>query len=113
MGDGLTTIPRPTSSFGPPVTRPRQIAARDGLAITYLAIGLLALDADTGKLNWYFQFTKHDTHDWDATEVPVIIDTGGKHLIVQANRNGFFYILDRTTWQTALSNSVRHRQLDP
>ena len=58
---------------------------------------LLALDADTGKLNWHFQFTKHDTHDWDATEVPVIIDTGGRHLIVQANRNGFFYTLDRST----------------
>jgi alcohol dehydrogenase (cytochrome c) len=56
---------------------------------------LLALNADTGALNWHFQFTKHDTHDWDATEVPVIIDQGDKQLIVQANRNGFFYVLDR------------------
>jgi alcohol dehydrogenase (cytochrome c) len=62
---------------------------------------LLALDADTGKLNWYFQFTRHDEHDWDATQVPILIDTpvdsGGKHLIAQANRNGFFYVLDRTS----------------
>ena len=68
---------------------------------------LLALNADTGKLNWYFQFTKHDEHDWDATQVPVLIDVkttyvktydaGGKHLIAQANRNGFFYVLDRAT----------------
>jgi alcohol dehydrogenase (cytochrome c) len=58
---------------------------------------LLALDADNGKLNWHFQFTKHDEHDWDATQVPVMIDADGKHLIVQANRNGFFYILDRTS----------------
>jgi alcohol dehydrogenase (cytochrome c) len=58
---------------------------------------LLALNAGTGKLNWHFQFTKHDTHDWDATEQPVIVDFGSKHLIVQANRNGFFYVLDRTT----------------
>jgi alcohol dehydrogenase (cytochrome c) len=58
---------------------------------------LLALNADTGKLNWHFQFTKHDTHDWDATQVPVIVDLGGQHLIVQANRNGFFYALDRST----------------
>ncbi|HVI78141.1 MAG TPA: PQQ-binding-like beta-propeller repeat protein, partial [Candidatus Acidoferrum sp.] len=58
---------------------------------------LLALDGDTGKLNWYFQFTKHDEHDWDATQVPVILDAGDKHLIVQANRNGFFYVLDRST----------------
>ena len=57
---------------------------------------LLALDADSGKLNWYFQFTRHDEHDWDATEVPIILDQGGKHLIAQANRNGFFYVLDRT-----------------
>jgi len=58
---------------------------------------LLALNADTGKLYWYFQFTKHDEHDWDATQVPVMIEAGGKNLIAQANRNGFFYVLDRTT----------------
>src|SRR5437764_1652131 len=58
---------------------------------------LLALDAETGKLKWYFQFTKHDEHDWDATQVPVMLDAGDKHLIVQANRNGFFYVLDRST----------------
>ncbi len=57
---------------------------------------LLALDANSGKLNWYFQFTKHDEHDWDATQIPVMVDSGGKHLIAQANRNGFFYIIDRT-----------------
>jgi len=58
---------------------------------------LLALNADTGKMNWYFQFTKHDEHDWDATQVPVMIDAGGKLLIAQANRNGYFYVLDRST----------------
>jgi alcohol dehydrogenase (cytochrome c) len=58
---------------------------------------LLALNADTGKMNWYFQFTKHDEHDWDATQVPVMLDAGGKHLIAQADRNGFFYVIDRTT----------------
>src|SRR2546429_105715 len=56
---------------------------------------LLALDPDTGKLKWYFQFTKHDEHDYDATQVPVMIDQGDQHLIVQANRNGFFYVIDR------------------
>ena len=57
---------------------------------------LLALDADTGKMNWYFQFTKHDEHDWDATQVPIMIDSGGERLIAQADRNGFFYVIDRT-----------------
>jgi len=58
---------------------------------------LLCLNPETGKLNWYFQFTKHDEHDWDATQVPIMIDLGDKHLIAQANRNGFFYVLDRKT----------------
>jgi alcohol dehydrogenase (cytochrome c) len=65
---------------------------------------LLALDPDTGKLKWHFQFTKHDEHDWDATQVPVMIDQGDKHLIVQANRNGFFYVIDRTNGKLISSN---------
>src|SRR5947208_5633943 len=66
---------------------------------------LLALDADTGKLSWHFQFTKHDEHDWDATQVPITIDLGGKHLIAQANRNGFFYVLDRTNGKLLSANA--------
>jgi alcohol dehydrogenase (cytochrome c) len=61
---------------------------------------VVALDADTGKLKWYFQFTPHDVHDWDATEIPVLLDMEFKgkprKLLVQANRNAFYYVLDRT-----------------
>ena len=61
---------------------------------------VLALDPDTGKLKWYFQFTPHDVYDYDATETPVLVDSEEngtiRHLLVQANRNGFFYLLDRT-----------------
>ena len=61
---------------------------------------ILALDADSGKMKWYFQFVPHDTHDWDANETPVLLDADyeGKprKLLLQANRNGFYYILDRT-----------------
>lgn len=61
---------------------------------------LLAINPDTGKLKWYFQFTPHDLFDYDAVETPVLVDAlyRGKRrkLIVQANRNGFIYILDRT-----------------
>src|ERR1700738_133365 len=61
---------------------------------------VLALDPDTGKLKWHFQFTPHDLFDYDATETPVLIDTvyrgTPRKLLVQANRNGFLYILDRT-----------------
>jgi len=62
---------------------------------------MVALDADTGKLKWYFQFTPHDVHDWDAAEIPVLVDAlyegHPRKLLVQANRNGFYYVLDRTT----------------
>ena len=61
---------------------------------------LLALDPDTGKLKWYFQFTPHDLFDYDATETPVLVDATfrgqARKLLVQANRNGFLYVLDRT-----------------
>jgi alcohol dehydrogenase (cytochrome c) len=61
---------------------------------------VLALDPQTGKLKWYFQFTPHDLYDYDATETPVLVDAEEngvlRHLLVQANRNGFFYVLDRT-----------------
>lgn len=64
---------------------------------------IVALDADTGKLRWYFQFTPHDTHDWDAQSIPVLVDMPyeGKprKLLLHPNRNGFFYILDRETGQ--------------
>ena len=62
---------------------------------------MVALDLDTGKLKWYFQFTPHDMMDWDAAETPVLVDAPyqGKprKLLVQADRNGFYYILDRET----------------
>jgi alcohol dehydrogenase (cytochrome c) len=61
---------------------------------------VLALDPDTGRLKWYFQFTPHDLFDYDANETPVLVDRvengATRHLLLQANRNGFFYVLDRT-----------------
>src|SRR5271170_4116879 len=62
---------------------------------------LIAIDADTGKIKWHFQFTPHDVHDWDAIGDPVltdlVIDGRTVKAVIQANRNGFFYALDRTT----------------
>lgn len=61
---------------------------------------VLALNPDTGELKWYFQFTPHDLYDYDANETPVLVDVEEngtmRHLLVQANRNGFFYVLNRT-----------------
>jgi len=67
---------------------------------------LVALDPDTGTLKWHFQYTPHDTHDWDANEVPVLADLtiGGRlrKVVMMANRNGFFYVNDRATGEFLL-----------
>jgi len=64
---------------------------------------VLALDPDNGKLKWFFQFTPHDLYDYDATETPVLIDAvyagHPRKLLAEANRNGFFYVLDRIDGQ--------------
>jgi alcohol dehydrogenase (cytochrome c) len=64
---------------------------------------ILALDASQGTLKWHFQFTPHDTHDWDANHVPMLIDAvfrgQPRKLAAIANRNGFFYLLDRQSGQ--------------
>jgi alcohol dehydrogenase (cytochrome c) len=61
---------------------------------------IVALDADAGTLRWHYQFTPHDLHDWDATEVPVLADLTiagqPRKVVMFANRNGFYYTLDRT-----------------
>jgi len=62
---------------------------------------MVAIDADTGKLAWHFQFTPHDVHDWDSVEIPILVDAPYdgrmRKLLVHADRNGFYYVLDRAT----------------
>ncbi len=64
------------------------------------ADSVLALHPETGKLAWYFQYTPHDLHDWDAAETPLLADVvfrgEPRELLLQGNRNGYFYVLDRT-----------------
>lgn len=68
---------------------------------------LVAINVDTGKLAWYFQTSPHDTHDWDSTETPIIIDGPfngrPRKLILQATRNGYFFVLDRVTGEHLLT----------
>jgi len=70
---------------------------------------ILALDAKTGKLKWHYQSTPHDLWDWDATETPVVLNTNWqgqpRKLLVQANRNGFFYVFDRTNGKLLLAKA--------
>lgn len=74
---------------------------------------VVALESKTGKLRWYFQFTPHDLHDWDATETPMLVEAEfrGRHrkLLAQANRNGFFYVLDRETGEFLLGQPFVHK----
>jgi alcohol dehydrogenase (cytochrome c) len=69
----------------------------------------IALDADTGKLKWHFQFVPHDLHDWDAVQVPVLVDDEWqgrpRKLVYWAHRDAFFYVLDRETGQFLLGKA--------
>ena len=69
---------------------------------------IVALNPDTGKMAWYFQASPHDTHDWDATQVPVLFDgeiNGQKRkLLAQASRNGYFFVLDRANGQNLVTS---------
>jgi alcohol dehydrogenase (cytochrome c) len=68
---------------------------------------IVAIHPDTGKLAWGFQASPHDTHDWDANEVPVLVDAqfNGKprRMLMQASRNGYFFVLDRTSGKSLLT----------
>lgn len=70
---------------------------------------VVALNPDTGKLAWYFQFTPHDEWDWDAVQIPVLVDREWegrqRKLMLWANRNGFFYVLDRETGEFLLGKN--------
>jgi alcohol dehydrogenase (cytochrome c) len=70
---------------------------------------VVALDPDTGKLKWHFQFTPNDGYDYDSIQVPVLVDMPWKgkpsKLMLWANRNGFFYVLDRVTGKFLLGKN--------
>ncbi|MDE1176792.1 MAG: acido-empty-quinoprotein group A [Edaphobacter sp.] len=68
---------------------------------------IVALNPDTGKMEWYFQGSPHDTHDWDNVETPILfdatIDGKPRKLLAQAGRNGYFFVLDRVTGKYLVS----------
>jgi len=74
---------------------------------------LLALDADTGKLKWHFQFTPHDTTDWDANEIPVLASAAirgqERKVILFANRNAFYYVVDRASGEFLQGREFAHQ----
>ena len=74
---------------------------------------VLALNPDTGEMLWHFQYTPHDTHDWDANQIPVLIDGEfeGKQrkLLALANRNAFYYLIDRETGEYLLGEEYSYQ----
>ncbi len=74
---------------------------------------VLALDPATGKLKWHYQFTPHDVRDWDATEPNVLVNTKfrgqDRKLLLHADRNGFFYVFDRTDGRLLLAEKFVRR----
>jgi alcohol dehydrogenase (cytochrome c) len=105
-GGGMTWVP---STYDPELNllyvgtgNPQPVIAGQGREGSNLYTEcIVALDADTGKLKWWFQPSPHDTHDWDAVQTPVLFDgeVNGRprKLLAQASRNGWFFVLDRTT----------------
>ena len=69
---------------------------------------IVALNPDDGKMKWYFQSSPHDTHDWDATQTPVLFDGDfqgqPRKMLAQASRNGKFFVLDRATGKALVSS---------
>lgn len=74
---------------------------------------VLALNPETGERVWHFQYTPHDTHDWDANQIPVLIDAEfegrQRKLLALANRNAFYYLLDRETGEYLLGEEYSYQ----
>jgi alcohol dehydrogenase (cytochrome c) len=68
---------------------------------------IVALNPETGRLVWHFQPSPHDTHDWDAVEIPVLVDADfhgtPRKMLMQTSRNGYFFVLDRTNGKSLLT----------
>src|SRR5215831_547381 len=85
------------------------LAAQDRPGDNPWTCSIVALNPETGKLAWGFQPSPHDTHDWDAVEVPVLVDGNFKgvprKMLLQASRNGYFFVLDRGTGKSLLTTT--------
>jgi len=71
---------------------------------------VVALSAKTGEMKWYYQFTPHDTHDWDAVQPMLLVDElwqgRPRKLLIHGDRNGMFYVIDRTNGEFLLADNL-------
>lgn len=92
-----------TGNPSPSYTNPK---SRDGDNL--YTCSLVALNVETGKMAWYFQMNPHDTHDWDSSETPILVDGEFKgkprKMALHADRNGYFYVVDRVTGEHLLTS---------
>ena len=92
-----------TGNPSPAYTNPK---SRDGDNL--FTCSIVALNIETGKMAWYYQVNPHDTHDWDSTETPIIVngEFKGKQrkMVLHADRNGYFYVIDRLTGEHLLTS---------
>ena len=93
------TVLWPTGNPGPDING--EVRKGDNL----YSSSVVALDPNTGKLKWHYQFTPNDTHDWDSTEDMMLVDRGNRKLLIHADRNGFLYMLDRVTGKFITANA--------
>src|SRR5215469_6988499 len=107
-------IRKPTCCSGPreiliPIRRPRP-ARRQSLHERHPGF-----EPDSGKLKWFYQVTPHDTPDWDANAPLLLVDTKyrrrDRKLLLRADKNGFFYVLDRTDGHVVLASKFVQREL--
>jgi len=92
-----------TGNPSPSYTNP---PSRDGDNL--YTCSLVALNVETGKMAWYYQLNPHDTHDWDSSETPILVDGEFKgkmrKMALHADRNGYFYVVDRTNGEHLLTS---------
>jgi alcohol dehydrogenase (cytochrome c) len=92
-----------TGNPSPAYTNPK---SREGDNL--FTCSIIAVNVDTGKMVWYYQLNPHDTHDWDSTETPILVDGDFKgkprKMVLHADRNGYFYVLDRLTGEHLLTS---------
>ena len=87
---------------------PAYTAASRGEGDNLYTCAIVAINVDTGKMAWYFQNSPHDTHDWDSSQTPILVDAefGGRmrKLVLTAARNGYYFTLDRTTGERLVTS---------
>ena len=103
--------------FGTGNPTPAYMSQPRGEGDNLFTCAIVAVNVDTGKMEWYYQTSPHDTHDWDSAQTPVLVDgdfrgSGPRKMVLTASRNGYYFTLDRATGEHMVTQHVlRHGEL--